>query len=106
MMRLYHRTTCESAEAILATCFQDATGTYMTDRDWAGVWLADRPLGPNEGVYGTVLLRVYLALPEDELAHYEWVEAGTHYREFLIPAARINAHAIVHKVDDEDEEGV
>jgi hypothetical protein len=50
MMRVFHRTA--SPEAILASGFQDATGRYMTDREWTGVWLSDRPLNFDEGAKG------------------------------------------------------
>jgi hypothetical protein len=94
-MILYHRTTEESASSILAHGFTDATGSYLTDQEFTGVWLSSVPLDANEGADGDTLLRVTLNIPEAELANWEWVEEGKPYREWLIPAEVINSRAIV-----------
>ena len=49
-----------------------------------------------------VLLEVALDMGEDDLASYEWSEEGKPYREWLIPAAIVNARATVRIVEDED----
>ena len=43
-MQLYHGTTIENAKRICSDGFKDTVGTYMTDREWRGVWLSDQPL--------------------------------------------------------------
>lgn len=85
-VRVYHRT--DHAGAIVEHGFRDATGTYMTDHEFSGVWVADRPLDPNEGAWGRFVIS--LDVPESELEPYEWVEEGRFYREFLVPAELLN----------------
>jgi hypothetical protein len=88
---LYHVTTPDAADAILKTGFRDATGTYLTDQRWSGVWLSNVPLGVNEGAPPShIVLEVILNKAESELADYEWVEEGKIYREWLIPARIVN----------------
>lgn len=102
-MKLYHRTTAASAEAILRGGFKDGTGHYLTDQLHSGVWLSNEPLDCNEGARGDVLLEAALDMTEDDLAFYEWPEEGKPYREWLIPAVIVNAKATVRVVEDEDE---
>jgi len=102
-MILYHRTTLHAAEAILKGGFRDATDYYMTEREWSGVWLSNRPLDANEGAKGNVLLRVTIQVTEEELTYYEWVEEGKMHREWLLPAKMLNSKGIVEVVKDEDE---
>lgn len=99
-MRLFHRTF--ASEAILARGFLDAEGTYLTNSLHRGVWLSDRPLDENEGADGDVLLE--LEISEEVVAKHEWVEANKTYREFLVPAATVNAHGPPQVVDDQDIE--
>ena len=63
----------------------------MTDHEFSGVWVADRPLDPNEGAWGRFVIS--LDVPESELEPYEWVEEGRFYREFLVPAELLNGPA-------------
>ena len=92
MIALYHSTSREAAESILAHGFRDGIGYYMANRRWSrrwsGVWLSDVPL---DGGGGGVLLRVHLKLPESDLVEYEWIEEGKPYREWLVPAAILNS---------------
>jgi len=44
MFRLYRRTHSKLVNGILKDGFIDSTGTYLTDREWSGVWLSDVPL--------------------------------------------------------------
>jgi hypothetical protein len=90
-LKLFHRTTAEKAAAILTGGFKDATGHYITDEERTGVWFSSVPLDENEGARGDTLLEVIVDLSADDLADYEWVEEGKPYREWLIPAALINA---------------
>ena len=86
-IKAYHR-TFHSAE-ILRGGFRDTTGTYMTDREFTGVWISDGPLDCNEGANGDVLL--VLDIPEEIFREYEWVEEGKLYREALVPAVILNS---------------
>lgn len=99
-VRLFHRTTAESAARILAEGFKDSRGTYMTDRVWEGVWVSDIPLNANEGAGGDALLQLIIpcSVPLDD---YEWRENGKSFREWLIPAALLNAQAAVQLVYEE-----
>jgi hypothetical protein len=97
---LFHRTTAANAAAILAEGFRDGTGYYLTNRPWTGVWLSDEPLDSNEGAEGDTLLRVVLDAAV-RLERYEWAESGRSFREFLVPAALINAHAEVTIIDED-----
>jgi len=99
MMILYHRTTRENAEAIKSGGFRDTTGSYFTDREFSGVWLSNVPLDLNDGAAGDVLFEITLELPDTAIAEYEWVEEGKPYREWLMPAALLNARAKLSEVD-------
>jgi hypothetical protein len=98
-MILYHRTTAAAAADILHDGFRDGVGRYLTSNVWSGVWLSNVPLDSNEGAEGDVLLRVELALDEEDLTRFEWVEEGKYYREWLIPARLINSHGTVQACD-------
>src|SRR5262245_8795484 len=88
MLTLYHCTTEAAARQILASGFRDHTARYLTEREWTGVWVSDRPLDNTEGASGEILLQVEIA--ETLIAAYEWVEEGKPYREWLIPSAVLN----------------
>jgi hypothetical protein len=60
----------------------------LTDREWSGVWVSDRPLDNSEGASGEALLQIDIA--EDLLTAFEWVEESKPYREWLVPAAVLN----------------
>lgn len=99
-MRLFH--TTDAAEAILSEGFRDGSGGYMlADTILTGVWLADSPLGINEGCKGEDVLAV--DLPDDlPLEYYEVIEDRRGYREWCIPAYLINAHGNVTRAPDDD----
>ena len=40
-MKLYRRVTADEAERVLSDGLEDHTGTYLTDREFTGVWVAD-----------------------------------------------------------------
>lgn len=101
-LTLYHRTTRDAANNILANGFCDTTGTYMTEHEYTGIWLSNVPLDANEGTKGDILLRVRLPLPESAIAQYEWIEEGKPYREWLVPADLINPIMVVGEVQDND----
>jgi hypothetical protein len=62
----------------------------MTNREWTGVWLSNRPLDINEGVGGDRVL--VIDMPEQVAVEWEWVQPGLGYREFLVPAAAVNRY--------------
>jgi len=81
----------EIARQILAEGFRNGRGTYMTDEEFEGVWVSDRPLDPNEGAFGNAVLEIEISLPRAVLDLYEWTEEGPKdYREWLLPAALLN----------------
>jgi hypothetical protein len=91
-MKLYHGTTPNAARKIQAEGFRDGTSDYLTSTKHTGVWLSDTPLDANEGATGGQVLEV--CLPDDfDLSEWEWVEEGKPYREFMVPADRINSVA-------------
>jgi hypothetical protein len=56
-------------------------------------------LDQNEGADGDTLLT--LEIPDEVLADFEWLEDGKPYREFLVPAALVNAHGPPAIADDD-----
>ncbi len=103
-MKLHHRTTMEAARSILKKGFIDQTGNYLTEQKLTGVWFSDRPLDSNEGIRldADTLLEITTRLSESALAEYEAVEDEKPYREWLVPAALINANSTTRIVDDEE----
>jgi len=99
-MILFHRTSFQRAAKILRRGFRDSRGRFGTDQEWSGVWVSDRPLGANEGIAGGVLLQIEMNLAPENLAAFEWSEEGKPYREFLVPAERLNKFGIVTLFDD------
>src|SRR5262245_23965343 len=95
MVTVFHRTTGESAAQILRGGFRDTTGRYLTNQEWTGVWISDRPLDNSEGASGETLLQIEIA--EDIIAAYEWVEEGKPYREWLVPARVLNERATLER---------
>ena len=69
----------------------------MTDREWSGVWVSDRPLDNSEGASGEALLQIDIA--EDRLRAFEWIEEGKPFREWLVPAAVLNDPGTVRLLD-------
>ena len=58
--------------------FRDATGKYMTEHTYSGVWLSNVPLGYDEGAKGDELLAVAMDISDAEADEHEW--AGEHIR--------------------------
>lgn len=91
-MRLFHRTS--AADVILLEGFRDATDSYMTDVELTGVWFSDRPLDPNDGAFGDIVLA--LDVPDGEnIEDYEFIEERIEpgswaFRTWLIPAQIAN----------------
>jgi hypothetical protein len=95
---LFHSTSRENASSILREGFRDSTGNFMTSTSHTGVWFSDVPLDENEGVSSEALPRVSVNFSEDELSEYEWVEHCKGYREWLVPASVIAAHATIIEI--------
>jgi len=55
---VFHRTTQAAADQILRSGFRDHTARYLTDREWTGVWVSNRPLDNSEGASGETLLQL------------------------------------------------
>jgi hypothetical protein len=103
-VRLYHRTTRQAVRRILAEGFRDGQGRYMTAAVHRGVWVADQILDENEGARGDTVL--VIEIPEAVAGPYEWIEGGKPYREFLIPAARVNRHGPPQVVSAREEQAL
>ena len=97
-MILFHRTSNDKAQTILAQGFRDGVGAYLTLGRWRGVWLSSIPLDENEGAEGDTLLKIDFGISDEELTQWEWVEDGKSYREFLIPADVVNRLSTVKVV--------
>ena len=102
-MRLYH--TTDAADVILHGGFRDATGSYgLVDFTLSGVFLADIPVGPNEGAKGEQVLEI--ALPDDVVLHeYELIyEDPTMqgFREWCVPADVINSRGTVRLLSEDE----
>ena len=98
MLAVFHRTTKDAAAKILQGGFRDITSRYLTDREWSGVWVSDRPLDNSEGASGEALLQIDIA--EDLLTAFEWVEEGKLFREWLVPAVVLNDAGTVRLLDE------
>jgi hypothetical protein len=105
MLKLFRRVTSEEAQRVLRSGFENRCGSYLTGYECDGVWVSDRPLDCNDGVPvdATSLLEVDLALSETDIADFEWVEDGKTYREWLLPADLLNAHARVRLMSNVGE---
>ncbi len=116
MIRLFHVTSETAANSILSEGFRDGRGGYMlmeaapgglTDSSLSGVFVSNFPLGINEGCKdGGAILEIVLNATADEM-FYKWeiVDEGKPYREFLIPAERLNA-ATVRRISQEEADKV
>ena len=95
-MKAYHITPRETAaRSILSRGFRDTAGTYMTEGLHKGVWLADRPLYCVLPYDCTTAACLEVTVDGRAIRRYEWVEDGKGYREWLVPAALLNARAEV-----------
>ena len=97
-MKLYHPT--KHASEILHDGFGEATGTYLTETDYSGVWLFDRPLDEHIGDDDPDVM-LELEIPESVVAPFEWV-IGLPYRQFLMPAGLVNQYG-PPRVSDEPQ---
>ncbi len=99
MTTLYHRTTAAAAAAILAYGFSDNLGVSVDNRGLPGFWVSDKPHAPREDLpdEGTPLA-VDFEGDLDELQDNEWAVPEPH-REWLLPAAFLNARCHVRVVE-------
>lgn len=104
MPETYFHTT-DSAETILRDGFRDGTGNYGMNITLTGVFIANMPVGANEGAVGDQVLKV--ALPDDiDLDDFEIVEHGKGYREWCVPAELINSQGVVCLLSEEEAEQI
>jgi hypothetical protein len=110
---LYHRTTALAARAILDRGFRDNRHHFGFANEagdpleFEGVWLSDVPLDGCD--FGHLDWDTLLAvtLDDQDLIDLEVVEENSvrsSYREWLVPAAVINARGKVRLVPSEEEE--
>jgi hypothetical protein len=97
-MVLYHVTDPEAAGLIERDGFRDGEGSYLTQEPWEGVWLSDRPRVSQVKEPAVFVLDV----PDGLVGEYEWVEEGSGYREFLIPAEVVNGYGSRRLLDWSD----
>ena len=102
-MRLFHITSNAKAEAILKDGFRDATGYYLTDREWTGVWVSTEPF---EGFDANTNILFAIEIPEDAISELEWPEEGKPYREWLVPATLLNSYGPPVVIDDYDDDEI
>jgi hypothetical protein len=91
---LYHVTTTPQALRILAGGFKNDSEMNLTRGLYTGVRFSDHPPDPSEVRTGDTVLKVTFDCSIVRLAEFEVVEFGKVYREWLIPAAFANVHAI------------
>lgn len=91
---LYHVTTTPKALRILAGGFKAGSEVYLPRALYTGVRFSDHPPDPNEVATGDIVLKVAFDCSFVRLAEFEVVEFGKPHREWLIPAAFANAHAV------------
>ena len=99
-MRFFHAIGTKKAEAILKEGFRDGTNFYLTDREWSGVWISDKPFDDAHLSDGITLFAI--EIPEDVISEFEWVQPGMRLREFLAPAALMNSYGRPVVTDDYD----
>ena len=99
---LFHRTSIGDARKIMQSGFENIDWDFglkdvQTGEDAVvpGVWLADRPLGHQEGIEGDALLEVKLDLAEEELKPFELEGMLWNAHLWVAPAELINGHSEV-----------
>jgi hypothetical protein len=90
-MKLYHAASRTTASSIEKNGFRDASGWYLTDGEWHGVWVSDRPLDADElGALTDDLALFEIEIDDSLVQEFQWAEEGMGYREWLVPAAVLN----------------
>lgn len=107
-LTLYHRTSIVEAREIVESGFRDLEWEFGLqdartgeERVATGIWLADRPLGENEGLAGDALLEVSLDATDEELSPFELEGMLWDARFWVVPADFLNArgHTRISEVD-------
>jgi hypothetical protein len=88
-MILYH--VGDDAPAVLERGFQDGESFYRGGVLHRGVWLFDRPM-EHDQEQEVDLRTVAVDIPDDVAARHEWLQEGSSYRTFLIPAEIANGY--------------
>jgi hypothetical protein len=88
-MILYH--VSDDAQAILDHGFEDGESFYHEGVLHRGVWLYDRPM-EDEHEQEVDLRTVTVNVSDDLAARHEWLDEGSGYRKFLIPAEVVNGY--------------
>jgi hypothetical protein len=86
---VYHVTRAKYADSIDRDGFEDRTGRYLTSREHTGVFVSDLPLVIESGLEDPIVFEI--DLPDADLAGREFIEDGSNHREWLVPAAALNA---------------
>lgn len=97
-VRLYHRTDCAAAEAIITGGFADR-GDFLTRslRAEGGVWLSDNPLPwQAPGLEATLSVDI----PAEVVAEFEQPVKRKGLREFLVPAEIVNRYGPLTEAED------
>jgi hypothetical protein len=118
LMRFYHVTTADAARSILAEGFRDGEGVYLADE--REVWLTDDPFSvqisgavSGDGGKCETIIEVRLDVADDAaLAEFELINlgvdagpaiVGVNYRQWLVPADWIKAHASAIAIVEGDD---
>jgi hypothetical protein len=81
----------DDAQTVLERGFLDGEGFYHEGILHRGVWLFDRPLErEQEQVAGS--RTIVVDIPDHVAARHEWLQEGSSYRKFLIPAEIANGY--------------
>jgi hypothetical protein len=100
-VKAYHLTRAKHAASIREHRFRDSTHTFMTTKEHTGVWVSDRPVWELANFEFEEAAILHAEIDESLLAPYEWIEDGKTYREWLVPAAVLNAHIWRQLTDEE-----
>jgi len=100
-VRVYHGTSSQTADAILADGFRD--GPPQWGAELGGVWFASYPLDQNEGVTGGGDDLVHVALDLDNAEQWE-VEEPVARHILVVPAAVANDCPVALVGDGEYEQ--
>jgi hypothetical protein len=107
-LTLYHRTSIGEARSIMQKGFEDLDWDFgLTDAQTGedaivtGTWLADRPVGREEGIEGDALLEVTVDTTEADLAPFALDGMLWDANLWVVPADWVNpkANARILEVD-------
>jgi hypothetical protein len=89
---LFYQKTVD-IEGVLRDRFRDGVPSDCGERPdelvLCSVWISDRPHTEAAGALGEVLLTI--ETPEEDFRDFELVEEGEWFREWCVPAERLNA---------------